>query len=202
LRQPNSCRNVAWQAGVGVVVVIRRENVLAREVSAFEQAVSKSKLGDGIRKGNARWKAAALDRFGIGLIQKLERVASSLRQGIEAARESNATVVEMTMSEVTANVCDAVQKVVIAIIGRGWQASIHSPSRWFSSAAQHCHEIIRHTTSSDRQGTPGNRVGDKAWLLIKQQLRGSDFEWMLDLSAARKPPPRVVNNQVSTHDQR
>ncbi|KAJ1462897.1 hypothetical protein M885DRAFT_455407 [Pelagophyceae sp. CCMP2097] len=201
LRTPEAFMAAAAAAGFELVVVIRRQNHLARLVSSFENRVSGwglSGVGAPDAAAQSASDAAAQSKldaraaaFFVTTIRTMQWEAAFLQRGVDAARRSGLTVLELDFEAVARGCCGAVRAVVA-------QLRLLEGAAEARGDAVPCVPLISHVASSRRDRTLEGRVGGAAALHIQAELAETPYAWMLDLTAQRWPA-NATAPQIAAH---
>lgn len=89
----------------------------------------------------------------------------------------------MSFENVTSGLCEAVQST----LRRAYQATQNNAIKHPES----CKLKVGHTATSHRERTLEERVGKTAAKVIRTQLIGTPYEWMLDLKAVHWPQGKM-----------
>lgn len=158
-----------------ILVVVRRQNHLARLVSSFENRLGEKQLTVDAGKGIAL-------RFFATPLRTIEWESDMLEEGAQTAKELYRHVFEFDFTYLTSSLCEAVDRILSAV---------HASSRWSNNRTTECTPRISHVRITPRRfGTLEDRVGIEAAALIRNDLRETAYEWMLDLNASEWPHPR------------
>uniref|UniRef100_A0A7S2SV38 Uncharacterized protein n=1 Tax=Rhizochromulina marina TaxID=1034831 RepID=A0A7S2SV38_9STRA len=180
LSDPESFFRVAKAAGFSQVVASFRDNQLAREVSSYEQSVH-------YIKGKTKVAHKGEEHFsGHNIVEAFRKDVSKYNRCVNAAHNAGLPLLFFDFDYVTHNLCAATKQIVQASV-----ASIRDANRGSGGCATpsftKCHEIIGHTTISHRKRSLSGRIGKEAAEYVTEQLTGTEFEWMLNLSATVWP---------------
>ena len=176
LATPSALANALAAAGFSTIVVIERQNHLARLVSSFENRVREWRAATddefaGRAKPRVARRAAA---FFADPLRTIEWEAATLKAGVDAMRANGLAVLELDFDEdVIAHPCGAV--------ARAWAAA--APE----AAPPPCVEKHSHRAASRRHADLAGRVGPAAAAAIAAALRPTPYAWMLDLDARAWP---------------
>jgi hypothetical protein len=173
LKTPAAFFMGAWDAGFRTVISSFRTNQLATAVSSYELKNKKQshRTFDGAEQNK--------------LINKFKAQWHSYRNGVVAATALGYVVVELNFTQVTTQLCESVNLVLDAMLAHhaatGYRDKT-APTRCTTasiSAANH----NKHMHSSHHNALLWQRIGKINAKLVTDQLQGSDYEWMLNLSA-------------------
>ena len=176
LSTPAALADALAAAGFSTIVVIERQNHLARLVSSFENRVREWRAATddefaGRAKPRVARRAAA---FFADPLRTIEWEAATLKAGVDAMRANGLAVLELDFDEdVIAHPCGAV--------ARAWAAA--APE----AAPPPCVEKHSHRAASRRHADLAGRVGPAAASAIAAALRPTPYAWMLDLDARAWP---------------
>lgn len=172
LTTPEQFFRAAKEAGFSLVVTSFRDNQLARTVSSFEMHPGKFGSVAFLSKANATF-------VNTDLIRKFEQLVQDYNRGVVSARAVKGfSMVHITFSEIIGDVCGTSRRIATAA---------HCPV--FT-----CKEDDGHMDKSHREKDLAGRIGDEAAASVVKQLKGTPYEWMLDLHAMKWPEkvPRPV----------
>ena len=167
-------------AGFRGVIVVRRQNHLARLVSSFENRIVEWGYGKGAAsREDATVQKRAL-KFFADPIRVMEWEAAILERGAAEAKRLGLDVVELDFVDVVAHVCGAVATVLDRFdLGR-----YAGPD---GAEAPPCVEEVSHMGGSRRHADLAGRVGPDAAAHVEARLRNTPYAWMLDLGATAWP---------------
>lgn len=168
--------NVFWPAvkrsnAAQLIILVRRHNVLARQVSSFELTHKKQKLDD---EGTGSFR---------NILKLIKNVGVAFETDAQLAALEGLTILEFDFIDVVTDLCSATNKVKQAMREMKWAASL-------SLTQETCKEKIGHTSTSHKDRSLAGRVGSKSAKLITGQMVDTPYEWMLNLSMAYPPPGR------------
>lgn len=167
LRAPEELMVVAAKVGFSTVVVLRRQNHLARLVSSFENRLKERRMQVDKARKLAQWFFATPRRT-------IEWESAMLEIGAQSAMTLGfAHVIQLDFHDVTASLlCSQVERI-FELLGQ-------------SSAP--CVPTIAHMSSPSKRSRPlEKRVGSWAARRIFDDLVTSPYEWMLELNATVWP---------------
>ena len=176
LSTPAALADALAAAGFNTVIVIERQNHLARLVSSFENRVREWRAAtDDEYAGRARPRVARrAAAFFADPLRTIEWEAATLKAGVDAMRANGMTVLELDFDEdVIAHPCGAVARAFAAA----------APE----AAPPPCVEKHSHRAASRRHADLAGRVGPAAAAAIAAALRPTPYAWMLDLDARAWP---------------
>ena len=176
LATPAALADALAAAGFNTVIVIERQNHLARLVSSFENRVREWRAAtDDEFAGRARPRVARrAAAFFADPLRTIEWEAATLKAGVDAMRSNGMTVLELDFDEdVIAHPCGAV--------ARAWAAA--APR----APPPPCEARHSHRAASRRHADLAGRVGPAAAAAIAAALRPTPYAWMLDLDARAWP---------------
>lgn len=173
LRSPRDFFSAAYNAGFRTVVAGFRENQLARDVSSYSLAV------------RAHKNLSAFESLKNGVFANLIRNYESARRkytaGVEAAQEIGFTIVPCSFAMLVEDTCACVQPALSTL----------SKGRSFK-----CQEKRDHVEDAKKEKTLSLFVSAELEALIREQLLGTPYTWMLNLGAMDWPkdvaPPLPV----------
>jgi len=180
LLDPEGFFRAMKEAGFNHVVINFRDNLLAREVSSYElhtdpeetetyQAHSQEDI-DALRK------QYFLD---VDLPEHFEMLTKRFNRCVKAAKAVGFPITAFTFPNLVGDLCGAVKNIVN-------DAAVHSKEsakgecqapEWIK-----CQTEVIHMDSSHRAKTLDERVGKEAADYIRKGLKGTSYEWMLDMS--------------------
>jgi len=172
LTTPEHFFRAAEEAGFSLVVTSFRDNQLARLVSSFEMHPGKFGSVEFLSKANGSFVHT-------DLIRKFEQLVQDYNRGVASARAvKGLSMMHITFSEIIGDVCGTSRRIATAA---------HCPV--FT-----CKEDDGHMDKSHRERDLAGRIGDEAAASVTKQLKGTPYEWMLDLHATSWPKkvPRPV----------
>lgn len=189
LKSPETFFKAVKDAGFDIVVVIRRQNHLARLVSSWE--ISKDYKRAARRVGNSGLKFAPLDapetadtpfdqamrrsHLFANVTKTIMYEDVALERGVAAARREQLRVVEYDFVNTTGRMCETVHDLVGRFQPHCKPAAAHSCS------VQTTHHTARKSVAFE------DRVGSRGFANLAEQLRGTVFAWMLDSSQLAWP---------------
>lgn len=176
--------DTAHKLGFTQVITSFRDNQLAREVSSFEQSLVKGK-----RNMSPNSKS-----FGSShLVDDFEQSVKDFNRCIHAIQAVNLTIHSLDFDMIIHGVCPSAKAIV--------NATIDTVKHRFGSrgcAIPHldtCDEFVGHTDKSHRNRDLSGRIGEANAEKVTNQLKGTPYEWMLQLDATKWPsdiPRKVV----------
>lgn len=167
LRAPQQMMAAAAKVGFSAVVVLRRQNHLARLVSSFENRLKERRLQVDKARKLAAWFFATPRRT-------IEWESAMLEIGAQSAMMLGfAHVFQLDFIDVTASfLCSQVKRIL----------------ELFGETSAPCVPSIAHLTSPSKRSRPlERRVGRWAARRIVDDLVNSPYEWMLELNATAWP---------------
>lgn len=171
----------ADQAGWRLMVVVYRRNSLARFVSSWE-------LTHYRHTTNLKRRHSTQHSF-TGMIRTFEEQDRSLLVGIEAALATPGwRVLALDFLDVTQKLCRSSGAVrqELRELGHTW---LHP---YVPGEEENCRTHVGHTKTSHSEEPLAKRLGsERAANMIRAQLNGTVYEWMLDLKR-EVPPPEYV----------
>eukprot|EP00438_Fugacium_kawagutii_P017038 Skav207832 [mRNA] locus=scaffold3131:173863:174810:- [translate_table: standard] len=163
LRSPHEFFGAAYKAGFRTVVASFRENQLTRDVSSYRLAVR-------AHKDLSAFESS--DGVFANLIHQYERARRKYTAGVEAAREIGFTIVPCSFAILISDVCACVQPA-LSTLSRGKSFK--------------CQERQDHVEDANTEKTLSLFVPAELEALIREQLLGTPYEWMLNLGATDWP---------------
>ena len=177
LNTPDDFFAAAREVGFVAVVVNFRDNQLARQISSFEMSHG---VGQKFGPGTPEFLPDARRNFvEVNIINVFEEQAQLYNNAVLGAKHSGLHVEHLTFYNVTHKICDAAH-VVAQVCG-------HCPKF-------ECTEDVRNFNAAAHKRSIDERVGPTAAASLAEQLTGTPYEWMLDLSASSWPSnvPRPI----------
>eukprot|EP00438_Fugacium_kawagutii_P023977 Skav204022 [mRNA] locus=scaffold229:66802:67848:+ [translate_table: standard] len=162
LRTPYEVFQAAYKAGFRTLVTNFRQNQLAREVSAYRQNLRKDRVPPNF------------DRVD-DLIARFEGMRRFYIRGVEAGQEIGLTVVPCRFANLVEDVCPCVEAAL---------STLTSPSKEKSNK---CRKVESHVEDAKKEKTLESLVPPEVAAGIREQLRGTAYEWMLNLEAMDWP---------------
>jgi len=211
------------ESSVDLVFAAFRDNQLERHISSFE--LHASHYPELTRTGRSRsksavpvvetelWKTLVRERFiDIDLIKMFESDALRFVSLVRSALREGLRVVQLRFEQyVGTNLCHAVEELwsmirkisARKIIKRSLQTL--EGSQLPANLQKHfsCHRVVEQTHTSHHHWSLDLRIGRRAAKSVRKQLRGTPYEWMLDLSKykwpgnVRRPVPVYVEGTMS-----
>mmetsp|Transcript_15127 Transcript_15127/g.20284 ORF Transcript_15127/g.20284 Transcript_15127/m.20284 type:complete len:298 (-) Transcript_15127:202-1095(-) len=169
LRTPEAFMKSIRDVGFTVVVVIRRQNHLARLISSFE--LSK----DYKSHTPLDFDRIATLRFS-DIIHSIQLESKVLERGVRAAKAEGLCVHVLDFVEVTQRLCKTIFTVA---------ADVPSCSDAVERGA--CMSLSEHKTRRGPYIGFRERLGKRAFESVEAQLHGTPYEWMLNESAVAWP---------------
>eukprot|EP00438_Fugacium_kawagutii_P010599 Skav210161 [mRNA] locus=scaffold3653:36225:37076:+ [translate_table: standard] len=166
LRTPEAVFEAAYKAGFKTLITNFRQNQLARDVSHYRQD---------LRKGRVPKLLVGVD----DLIERFEAMKRFYIRGIEAARDFGLTIVPCNFETVAEDACPCVQSAL---------STLTSLSKEQSSK---CRKVERHVEDAKKEKALESSVPPKLAEWMRQQVLGTQYEWMLNLSATDWPRDRA-----------
>jgi hypothetical protein len=197
----------ADQAGWRLMVVVYRRNSLARFVSSWELSHYRHTTNLKRRHSTSVTSVTAPDEWALasnalsmpylwstqhaftGMIRTFEEQDRSLLVGIEAALATPGwRVLALDFLDVTQKLCRSSGAVrqELRELGHTW---LHP---YVPGEEENCRTHVGHTKTSHSEEPLAKRLGsERAANMIRAQLNGTVYEWMLDLKR-EVPPPEYV----------
>lgn len=177
--------NSAYTAGFNVLVANRRDNALAREISSFElfekNLLAKVKMGN--FSARLKYEKRAFNHFndrGLrGWHERFQRSFAIMELAKYRAKGIGMSVVSTDFVELVHEPC--------AVSRRIGEALLHEQFINTSTLAQlSCVASALHT-SSNSQFSLEDRIGYFAAKILRENMVGTQYEWMLNLSRSTWP---------------
>jgi hypothetical protein len=199
---------IARGNGVDMVITAFRDNQLERLISSFELKLShypelqrtakKRKPGTIPVVETKEWKDLVRSRFlERDVIQDFEFEARTFLNGTKEALAHGMTVIELSFDQyIGPNLCLSVKELIEEIrkilIQKSKRDGTLLPNMF--NLPMHCKKVIAQTSSSHHHWSMDARIGKDSANAIRNQLRGTPYEWMLDLKKIRWPKdvPRPI----------
>ena len=185
LTTPDQFFESAHQLGFRICVAAFRDNQLARHISSFE--LKNRRYGKG-----SFFMHAKEDFIDLQLVSHFEKLTHYFNRAVSAAQSQNFNILSFTFDDVTHDLCE-VSNYIIRIAG-------------CSKELQACKKKVGHMSTSHRQLSMAERIGKESAGSVSQQLKGTSYEWMLNLTASTwpsnvpRPVPVLLPGRVHVHD--
>jgi hypothetical protein len=172
--KPKTLRNsadffqAAKKAGFTSVITSYRENILEKEISSYELAKKEHAKKVSNYKGHDDFNTLkALKEIVTSTVPTYDRTyVGALMAGYDVGFYS--------FTDVVTHTCRTINKVVKEFIG-------------CSDYRRGCNKEISHTQTSHLKASLSQRIGKDAARNITASLKGTPFEWMLDVAANEWP---------------
>lgn len=158
LTNPEQFFNAARKVGFTTVITSFRDNQLARSVSSYEMK----------RRSPMDARRTWIEN---DLKEHFKSQVLLFNRGVLAAKQNNFTMLAITFNEIVGDLCGTVEKVV----------------KFAQCTRFKCRQGIGHTDKSHHDRSLAGRIGEEAAASVVKQLKGSAYEWMLDLEASKWP---------------
>ena len=192
--------NSAWLAGFRTVISTFRSNQLAREVSSYERMhtvkghtneafatrVSSRQLAHSSSQSN--WNVSDSTLAKPSLIRLFAHEHAAYTEGVRAAKAQGFVVITLNFDDVTTELCGSFKRIFEQMLmfknvtGYSRTSNAHC-----KTASRGISEIHANVPSHHRLPLAERIGGDAAAQAVVDELRGSPYEWMLNLSATTPP---------------
>lgn len=167
---------VAKSVGFNTVVQSYRENLLARTISSFELGIANT-MGKNFHKISIDENPEILRRaakvFDRQLIYRWMLETHQFNEASKAAMAARFKVLYLPFDAIIGDVCKCAMKIA-------QYAQCPMPFE--------CTYRVGHMDTSHRTQGISKRIGKRAAYMVKDVLKGTPFEWMLNLNETRWPP--------------
>eukprot|EP00438_Fugacium_kawagutii_P006472 Skav231956 [mRNA] locus=scaffold2806:24655:38290:- [translate_table: standard] len=189
LQRPQDFFKAAFQAGFRILVGSFRENQLARDLSSFELMTRQSRKDpnyvidpDGVPKVKLRYP---------GIVESYEELRANYSRGLEAAYELGFTIVPLSFEDLITDTCDCVARTIKAV-------KLFDDLQNFTK----CKAVATHISPAHTNQTLDSATNAEVASIVRSELMGTPYEWMLDLDAMDWPPRVQPRSPVKAPHQR
>ena len=175
LQSPQKFFKAAYQAGFRIVVGSFRENQLARDLSSFELMTRQSRSRDPgyVIQANGFVK----EKLGYpGIIKRYEELRANYSLGLESAYNLGFTIVPLSFEDLIRDTCQCVRLTLKAL------------QQYALPHLAECHAVATHISPPHINQNVVSATTEEVGSIIKGELIGTPYEWMLDLDANDWPP--------------
>lgn len=162
------------KAGFRILVGSFRENQLARDLSSFELMTRQSRKDpnyvidpDGVPKVKLRYP---------GIVESYEELRANYSRGLEAAYELGYTIVPLSFEDLITDTCDCVARTIKAV-------KLFDDLQNFTK----CKAVATHISPAHTNQTLDSATNAEVASIVRSELLGTPYEWMLDLDAMDWP---------------
>lgn len=163
------------KAGFRIVVGSFRENQLARDLSSFELMTRQSRSRDPgyVIQANGFVK----EKLGYpGIIKRYEELRANYNLGLESAYNLGFTIVPLSFEDLIRDTCQCVRLTLKAL------------QQYALPHLAECHAVATHISPPHINQSVVSATTEEVGSIIKGELIGTPYEWMLDLDANDWPP--------------
>lgn len=187
LQRPQDFFQAAFQAGFRIVVGSFRENQLARDLSSFELKTrqDRRKLPDYVIDPNSTAVKRCLHYPGI--VRYYEELRTNYSLGLEAAYNLGYTIVPFSFQDLIRDTCKGVRRTIKAL-----------RSLKVSQSFKDCSAVATHISPPHANQTVDSATNAEVASIIRAELLGTPYQWMLDLDATDWPPGTEPQKPVPT----
>ena len=123
-----------------------------------------------------------------GIVKNYEELRRNYSQGLEAAYKLGLIIVPLSFEDLIRDTCDCVSRTIKAV------QSLQSHAQNFAE----CQAVATHISPSHVNQTVDSATNAEVASIVRSELLGTPYEWMLDLDAADWPDGKQPQMPVPT----
>lgn len=189
LQRPQDFFQAAFQAGFRIVVGSFRENQLARDLSSFALMIRNARRrhpdSDYVIDSNSTTVKSHLHYPGI--VRHYEELRANYSLGLEAAYNLGYTIVPFSFQDLIRDTCKGVRRTITAL-----------RSLKVSQSFKDCDAVATHISPPHANQTVESATNAEVASIVRAELLGTPYQWMLDLDATDWPPGTEPQKPVPT----